>query len=122
LAFEFGSRLAVLGYSAFSDCSSLRTIDIPRSVEMISAHCFLLCTSLSAVTFEAGSQLWCLEELAFLGCSSLRSICLPRSLERVSSECFRLCDELTDVFVEAGSKLSGESISNLPAQWKVALQ
>ena len=61
VTFEKGSQLkTIAGDSydgAFSDCSSLTSIEIPASVETIEATAFKRCSKLTTVTFEKGSQL-----------------------------------------------------------------
>jgi hypothetical protein len=74
----------MLGESAFSYCSTLRSICIPSLVEAIHESCFAGCETLSSVAFAPTSQISTLADLAFSGCFALQSICLPASLCRVS--------------------------------------
>ena len=60
VTFEKGSQLKTIAggyYGAFSDCKTLKAIEIPASVETIEASAFKGCSKLTTVTFEKGSQL-----------------------------------------------------------------
>ena len=67
VTFEKGSQLKTIGggylntsygfYGAFSNCTALKTIEIPASVETIKAAAFYGCSYLDSVTFEKGSLL-----------------------------------------------------------------
>ena len=128
VTFEEGSQLKTIGggysssshfgtysdyYGAFSDCSSLTSIEIPASVETIEATAFSDCSKLATVTFEKGSQLKIIGGGysssyyygAFLGCSSLTSIEIPASVETIEATAFKRCSKLTTVTFEKGSQL-----------------
>ena len=121
VTFEKGSQLKTIGggysssyyHGAFSDCSSLTSIEIPASVETIEATAFKRCSKLTTVTFEKGSQLKIIGGGysssyyygAFLGCSSLTSIEIPASVETIEATAFKRCSKLTTVTFEKGSQL-----------------
>ena len=128
VTFEKGSQLKTIGggysssshfgtysdyYGAFSDCSSLTSIEIPASVETIEATAFKRCSKLTTITFEKGSQLKIIGGGysssyyygAFLGCSSLTSIEIPASVETIEATAFKRCSKLTTVTFEKGSQL-----------------
>ena len=123
VASDFGSATSDIiyysYYGAFSDCSSLTSIEIPASVETIGAHAFLRCHSLAKVTFEKGSKL---KEISgygyyvekrypathwhgvFSDCP-ITSIEIPASVESIEECAFKGCSQLASVTFEKGSML-----------------
>jgi hypothetical protein len=57
VSFEPGYKASVLGKSAFSGCTSLQSIWIPSSIEIISQLCFNNCRKLESIVLEAGWKL-----------------------------------------------------------------
>jgi hypothetical protein len=84
--------------------SSLQSILIPSSVEILGSKCFLWCKSLSSITFESNSRLARIESEAF-SFSSLQSISIPRNVEILGSNCFSSCKSLSSVTFESTSRL-----------------
>ena len=113
VTFEKGSQLKTIEggdvfsdyYGAFSDCTSLTSIEIPASVETIGSTAFERCTALTTVTFEKGSQLKIIELDTFRSCHSLTSIEIPASVETIGAAAFIYCTALTTVTFEKGSQL-----------------
>ena len=89
-----------IGDSAFSDCSSLESIVIPNSVEIIGMIAFFGCTSLKSIkipnsVIEIGRK-------AFSDCISLESIYLPNSDNySISSSVFCGCTSLKHIYSSA---------------------
>ena len=98
-------------YGAFLNCSSIRSITIPASVETIESTAFRNCTSLETVIFEKGSQLKIIEgsiegtgvvmtypndDGAFSGCPSLQTVDAEycTNIESIGSSAFYQCREL----------------------------
>ena len=114
VTFEKGSQLKTIeGRSdvvyyeylgAFSDCTSLTSIEIPASVEIIEDGAFQDCTALTTVTFEEGSQLKTIGYSAFSR-SGLQSIEIPASVKTIGRAAFKRCTALTTVTFEKGSQL-----------------
>ena len=77
--FETGSHLKTIEGSAFSYCSSLKTITIPQSVERIRTYtnfgAFSGCSALESVIFEPDSKLTTVDENAFRNCDNLTIYC-----------------------------------------------
>jgi hypothetical protein len=84
--------------------SSLPSIVIPWTVEIIGSSCFADCESLSSVSIESDSLLRRIEPSAFSE-SSFSSIVIPRTVEILGSDCFSSCKSLSSVLMESGSLL-----------------
>ena len=111
------STVSTSNYSGvFSDCTALKSIEIPASVETIEAAAFKGCSSLATVTFEKGSQLKTISgdystgstsnySGVFSDCTALKSIEIPASVETIEAAAFKGCSSLATVTFEKGSQL-----------------
>ena len=81
--------------SAFQNCSSLTTINLPNSLTSIWNNTFLGCSSLTTINLP--NSLTSIEPRAFFGCSSLTTINLPNSLTSINSYAFQNCSSLTTI-------------------------
>ena len=104
VTFETGSELTLIGERAFSGCTALESIEIPKSVETIENDAFYGCSKLSGLTFEAGSALTTIGESAFNE-TALVSVTIPKSVQTIGMYAFS-SDTLETVEFEAGSELT----------------
>lgn len=100
----------------FANCSSLRSINIPKSVTSIGSYAFRNCSSLKSIILPEG-----LPEIkpgTFAGCTQLESINIPGSVSLISysNELYRNyyegsfegCDKLSNVVIPSNVVLIGE--------------
>lgn len=103
---NFPDGLEIIGYLAFSNCRQLRSITIPDSVRMMAVQAFTRCTSLKTVHLGAGVTV--LEEAVFSNCTALTSIVIPDGVEKIFVEAFSGCTALKEITVGKGVKRISE--------------
>ncbi len=89
-----------IGNSAFYECSSLTSVNIPDSITSIGDTAFRKCSSLTS--FEFGDGVISIGIGAFLDCSSLTSIIIPDSVTSIGNKAFGWCEGLTSVVIGNG--------------------
>jgi hypothetical protein len=72
---------------AFLSCSSLRSITIPRHVQIICSKCFSHCHSLSSISFETDSELTRIVAGAFAA-TYLSLVVIPVSVSFIIDDVF----------------------------------
>ena len=90
-----GGGVTFIGYSAFSDCSSLTAIELPKGVTSIGDDAFYGCSSLAAISLPEGVA--SIGYRAFSGCSSLTAIELPESVTSIGDRAFSGCSSLVAI-------------------------
>lgn len=114
-AFEWSSvvtlniagTVEVIDKRAFSDCTALEAVHLPASVKTVGPFAFSACTALAELTLAEG-----LEEIgmsAFVGCSSLKSVAFPTTLANIGDFAFSNCKALADISWSEGLRSIGES-------------
>lgn len=93
--------VATIEEASFEDCDSLKSINIPGSVESVGFASFADCGALSEVVVSEGVKT--IERFAFANCSGLKKISLPGSLEYISANTFDGDIELEEITVEGYS-------------------
>ena len=84
-----------IGFSAFSFCFNLTSVEIPNSVTRIGEAAFSFCFNLTSV--EIPNSVTSIGEAAFAYCSGLTSVEIPNSVTSIGDDAFYHCDGLTSV-------------------------
>ena len=99
--------VTTIGYSAFSDCSSLTSITIPGSVTTIGDWAFGSCSSLTSVTIP--DSVTTIGYAAFAYCDSLTSVTIGDSVTTIGGAALYECRNLTSVYCKAITPPAGNS-------------
>ena len=95
VTFEEGSKLTAIPARCFADCTALKEITLPDTVESIRDEAFLNCSALQKVVLS--SALKTIDYSAFSGCRVLESIELPNGLQEIGKEAFLDCKKLKEL-------------------------
>ena len=109
-------RLEVIEDAAFSGCTSLASADFTSSLRSIGRNAFSGATALKTAHFAEGLQT--IGTYAFNGCTSLESVVLPSTLGTLASDAFSSCTGMKSAVVN-GTNLS---VGNYSFEYCYALE
>ena len=96
----------MIGEGAFSDCTALRSVNIPSTITKWGYGAFHNCSNLAKVQLSEGLQIvW---PGAFANCSALRSVTVPSTVIGLDNYAFDRCNNLAEVKLNEGLQLIGE--------------
>ena len=97
-----GIAVVEIGEGAFYHCRSIKSVEIPDSVEVVGEEAFAYCSGLEELRLGAGIKK--IEDWAFWRCRSLKRVEIPGSVESVGEGAFCKCSELEELHLRAGIK------------------
>ncbi|MDO5559533.1 MAG: leucine-rich repeat protein [Oscillospiraceae bacterium] len=92
-----GVKVTRIQEYAFSDCSSLKSVYIPRSVHSIKAGAFAGCVSLESINLPQGIRY--IDCYTFYNCTSLTGISIPDSVAIIDDMSFYGCFSLKKITI-----------------------
>lgn len=102
ISIEIPENVTSIGGHAFGGCSSLKNIEIPSSVTSIGIAAFIAC-SLADIKIPEGVTN--IGEGVFYECTDLKSIEIPASLTNIGLGAFYGCRNVTSLYVENDNKV-----------------
>jgi len=93
------SALRYIDMFAFSECTSLKEINLPDSMWGIAPFAFSQCTGLEKVTLSSGFLCDTVQAGTFIDCVSLTDVTFPDNIRNISYRAFGRCESLTYVSV-----------------------
>ncbi|WP_373835383.1 leucine-rich repeat domain-containing protein [Bacteroides heparinolyticus] len=96
VVFDGTNNLKTIQSSVFSNCASLQTFTIPKTVDRIASNAFKGAQALETVLFEEPSVLTSIGNGAFADCG-ITHIKLPESIKLIDELAFDHCTKLTEI-------------------------
>lgn len=87
-----GDGITLLNNNTFQQCSSLKEISLPQSIEKIEYNAFIDCTSLEEIVIP--NKVTTIETLAFGYCTSLKHVTLGSGVTLIKNQAFDGCEAL----------------------------
>ena len=94
---RYFTGLRSIGWTAFSDCSNLTSINLPDGLSTIGDDAFYKCTNLTSIHIPNGVT--AIGNFAFWSCRSLTSIHLPDGVTTIDEGAFWDCSSLTSITI-----------------------
>ena len=95
---DVSERATLINFAAFSGCSSLSSVSIPKAVTYIGDEAFKNCSSLKTISIPKAVTY--IGNEAFLGCSSLSVISIPEGVTFIADSAFGGCSSLKEIVVD----------------------
>ncbi len=97
------ASLTKIGVYAFHECTSLTTVQLPASVEIIDSHAFNSCKQITTLDLSVCSKLTTIGYMAFYDCRNISSLTIPASVTSIGSLAFASWKQLTSVTLLSSS-------------------
>lgn len=94
MSINIPSSVTSIGFGAFGDCISLTSITIPFSVTSIGKCAFARCADLVSITILG--SVTSIEDATFMYCTSLTNITMPNSVTRIGNDVFFWLQEFSN--------------------------
>ena len=99
--------VTAIGESAFSFCTSIKSVTIPEGVTSIEKNAFFGCTSLESVTIPNGVT--SIGGAAFYNCTNLKSVTIPEGVTSIGGNAFYNCTSIESVTIPKSVTSIGEN-------------
>ena len=85
-----------IGSRAFSNCSNLTEINLPKRMSRIENYAFDNCSNLKRIDIPNGVSK--IEQSTFCDCYNLEEVSIPSSVKSIENRAFYNCEKLTSIY------------------------
>ena len=100
----FNETVDTIGDESFSNCPSLKEIELGSSIKTICNSAFKNCFGLEKIEFTGDSTINEINDTAFAGCKSLTIFTIPKSLTLLGKNVFLGCDSLSEFQISGNNE------------------
>lgn len=84
--FPENSTITAFSYGCFANSSTLKKVNVPKSVTTLNTYTFYNSTSIEEINFHKESKIKDIPANTFVSCKSIRSLTLPNSIETIADK------------------------------------
>ena len=110
--FQYFTGVTNIGEYAFSGCTNLVEITIPKSVTNIEMSAFKNCRSLATISIPHGVP--SIEPYTFQHCESLIFVSIPSSVKSIGNEAFQWCNIYSITIPDSVTSIGESAFSSCP--------
>ena len=114
---DLPSEIIIIQQEAFMGCSALESIDL-SNVRTILQNAFYGCSSLTSVDISKATSIW---SSAFQNCSNLETVILSDNLTKLNSSIFEGCSSLINIDLKNITEIKNYAFRNCTALTSVVL-
>ena len=110
VTFSNNSNLESIGKSAFGECTSLESINIPNKVTSIGEAAFKECSALESINIP--DKIETIRGKTFYNCKNLQSVTMGSGIKKVQLAAFGKCENLQNVYISDLKAFCGIQFEN----------
>ena len=110
VTFSNNSNLESIGKSAFGECTSLESINIPNKVTSIGEAAFEGCSALESINIP--DKIETIRGKTFYNCKNLQSVTMGSGIKKVQLAAFGKCENLQNVYISDLKAFCGIQFEN----------
>ena len=92
-----GKMVTQIADNGFANCTALKQINLPDSINVIGEKAFLGCSSLNSINISDGTSV--IGNYAFEGCSSLSEVTIPTAITELGKYAFKDCTGIKNILL-----------------------
>ena len=117
---QYFHNLKEINYKCFSECKKLKSIILPKNLEIIYEYSFEHCSSLKEIVIPEKVKI--IDDYAFLNCISLKKLSILNNIKKIGRCSFAGCSSLKEIVIpESVKKINMLAFNNCSSLEKITI-